>query len=289
MRNPCVLAARVAALVLLVPVLSGCASSGDKVAAADSGFAAPAPVVLTGATLLADGESPRLLLTGNGPLAPTLYSREGSTKVVVDVANAVAAPGLEPPRADGTLLSRLEMRSFVEMGKPHIQFELTARAALEPAIASESGSPAMAVSLARAQSPATSPALTAVVASAPAEAATVKAEAEPVVKAEEVPPASSAPTTSVTTAVAIAEAAPVPVHHAASGSRATRLSGVAVAQSGGRLVVTLSGNGSFAYDTFALANPPRYVVDLPGVLLATPKKSQDVRHPAVGGGRPAPG
>ncbi len=45
--------------------------------------------------------------------------------------------------------------------------------------------------------------------------------------------------------------------------------------------MTLSGNGSFAYDTFALANPPRYVVDLPGVLLATSKKSQDVRNPAV--------
>ena len=83
MRNPCLRAARVAALVLL---------------AADSGRTAPAPVVLTGATLLVDGDSPRLLLTGNGPLAPTLYNREGSTKVVVDVANAVAAPGLEPPR-----------------------------------------------------------------------------------------------------------------------------------------------------------------------------------------------
>jgi len=45
--------------------------------------------------------------------------------------------------------------------------------------------------------------------------------------------------------------------------------------------VTLSGNGSFAYETFTLPNPPRYVVDLPGVLLATPKKSQDVHDPAV--------
>ncbi|MBK9064465.1 MAG: type IV pilus secretin PilQ [Acidobacteria bacterium] len=276
MRNPCVLAARVAALALLVPVLSGCASSGDNVAAGSSGTTAPAPVVLTGATLLADGDSPRLLLTGNGPLAPTLYNREGSTKVVIDVANAVAAPGLEPPRADGTLLSRLEMKSFVEMGKPHIQFELTARVPLEPAISSDSGSPAMAVSLVKA-----APVLVASAAPAapPAEMPVVKVEAEPSVKAEEIP--APAATTSTTTSIAVSEAAPVPVHHAATGSRATRLSGVAVAQSGGRLVVTLSGNGSFAYETFALANPPRYVVDLPGVLLATPKKSQDVRHPAV--------
>ncbi len=284
MRNPCVLAARVAALALLVPVLSGCASSSDKVAAADSGIAAPAPVVLTGATLLADGDAPRLLLTGNGPLAPTLYNREGSTKVVVDVANAVAAPGLEPPRADGTLLSRLEMKSFVEMGKPHIQFELTARVPLAPALASESGSPAMAVSLAKA-APAASPAM--VASAAPADAAAsapaaaeppvVRVEPEPAVKAEDAPAAA----TTSTTVLAVSDAAPVPVRHAATGSPATRLSGVAVAKSGDRLIVTLSGNGSFAYETFALVNPPRYVVDLPGVLLATPKKSQDVRHPAV--------
>ncbi len=289
MRNPCLLAARIAALALLVPVLSGCASSGDRAASADSGIVMPAPVVLTGATLLADGDAPRLLLTGNGPLAPTLYNREGSTKVVVDVANAVAAPGLEPPRADGTLLSRLEMKSFVEMGKPHVQFELTSRVPLEPAIASQSGSPAMAVSLAKAAvmtASATASAGPAAVA-APAETPVVRVEPEPSVKAEDVPAATAAtPATPATTSIAVAgigaaDAAPVPVHHDASGSRATRLSGVAVAQSGGRLVVTLSGNGSFAYDTFALANPPRYVVDLPGVLLATQKKSQDVRHPAV--------
>ena len=286
MRNPCPRAARVAALALLVPVLAGCASSGDRAAAADSGRTAPAPVVLTGATLLVDGESPRLLLTGNGPLAPTLYNREGSTKVVVDVANAVAAPGLEPPRADGAFLSRIEMKSFVELGKPHIQFELTSRVPLEPAIASQSGSPAMAVSLAKAApapAPAEAAAPLAVASAAPAETPVVKVEPEPGVRTEDVP-AAAAPAAAATTSIALggaSEAAPVPVHHAAAGSRATRLSGVSVAQSGGRLVVTLSGNGAFAYDTFALANPPRYVVDLPGVLLATQKKSQDVRHPAV--------
>jgi type IV pilus assembly protein PilQ len=290
MRNPCLLAARVAALALLIPVLAGCASSGERVAA-DPGSGGPAPTVLTGATLLADGDAPRLLLTGSGPLAPTLYNREGSTKVVIDVANAVAAPGLEPPRADGTLLSRLEMKSFVEMGKPHIQFELTARVPLEPAIASESGSPAMAVSLAKAV-PAAPAAALAVASAPPAEPAVVRVEAEPapaVASSTTTPTTPTTPTTSTpvtspaaaTTTLALSDAPPVPIHHAAAGPRATRLSGVSVAQSGGRLVVTLSGNGSFAYDTFALANPPRYVVDLPGVLLATPKKSQDVKHPAV--------
>ena len=77
------------------------------------------------------------------------------------------------------------------------------------------------------------------------------------------------------------DAPPVPVRHAAAGRAATRLSDVSVQVSDGKLVATLAGNGSFTYETFALENPPRYVVDLPGVLLAVPKRAQDVKHAAV--------
>lgn len=292
-RNRRGVASRFAALALIVPVLGGCASRTDRLATGNPAANGAAPATLTGATLLTDGETPRLLLTGNGPLAPTLYNREGSTKVVIDVANAVISPGLEPPRADGVVLSRLDMKSFTEMGKPHVQFELTGRAPIEPAITSESGSPAMAIALGK---PAPAPA----VAAAPAVPALVLAEAvpavepvgsadraplEPLVKTEDVSsPASSV--SAVSPAIpanspAVADSAPVPVRHAAAGRPATRLSAVRVQTVGGALVATLAGNGSFAYETFALANPPRYVVDLPGVLLATPRKSQDVGHAAV--------
>jgi type IV pilus secretin PilQ/predicted competence protein len=259
---------RFAALALVGPVLGGCASRNDRVVAGNPSTTGAAPATLTGATLLTDGETPRLLLSGNGPLSPTLYNREGSTKVVVDIANAVVSPGLEPPRADGVILSRLDMKSFTEMGKPHIQFELTGRSPLEPAITSESGSPAMAIALGKA-SPA-APATT--MASATLSASALPAAAP--AKAPEPAPATPAP-------VAGADAPPVPVHHAAAGRAATRLSGVSVQVSDGKLVATLAGNGSFTYETFALENPPRYVVDLPGVLLAMPKRAQDVKHAAV--------
>ena len=93
----------------------------------------------------------------------------------------------------------------------------------------------------------------------------------------------SAPASAVAAAVPVprADAPPVPVRHAAAGRAATRLSGVSVQVSDGKLVATLAGNGSFTYETFALENPPRYVVDLPGVLLAMPKRAQDVKHAAV--------
>ena len=292
---------RFAALALVGPVLGGCASRNDRIAAGNPSAAGVsangvAPATLTGATLLTDGEMPRLLLSGNGPLSPTLYNREGSTKVVVDIANAVVSPGLEPPRADGVILSRLDMKSFTEMGKPHIQFELTGRAPLEPAITSESGSPAMAIALGKAAN-ATTMASATLPASAPLAADPAKAPepapAEPAVKVEDVPAAMSASTASSMKAstgasaaapapvAAGADAPPVPVRHAAAGRAATRLSGVSVQVSNGKLVATLAGNGSFAYETFALENPPRYVVDLPGVLLAMSKRAQDVKHSTV--------
>jgi len=315
-RNRRGVASRLAALALIVPVLGGCASRTDRVVAGDPSATGAAPATLTGATLLTDGETPRLLLTGNGPLATTLYNREGSTKVVIDVANAVMSPGLEPPRADGVILSRLDMKSFTEMGKPHVQFELTGRAPIEPAITSDSGSPAMAIALGKPAAAAATPASASTLASVStlASASTLAhveparasepAPVEPAVKVEDVASpavpaavASAAPEADAkpARAAAVADAAPVPVRHAALGHAATRLSAVNVQTIDGKLVATLAGNGSFAYETFALENPPRYVVDLPGVLLATTKKSQDVRHAAVsrvrvsqfkGGGEP---
>jgi len=296
---------RFAALALFGAVLGGCASRSDRVAAGDPSAAGAAPATLTGATLLTDGETPRLLLSGNGPLSPTLYNREGSTKVVVDIANAVVSPGLEPPRADGVILSRLDMKSFTEMGKPHIQFELTGRSPLAPAITSESGSPAMAIALGKATAvtapttatTATTMAAATLPASAPPAAEGAKAPepapAEPAVKVEDIPAAKSASAASPTNppsgsspaasapGAAGGDAPPVPVRHAAAGRAATRLSGVSVQVSNGKLVATLAGNGSFTYETFSLENPPRYVVDLPGVLLAMPKRAQDVRHATV--------
>ena len=288
-RNRRGVASRFAALALIVPVLGGCASGTNRVAS-DPSPAGTAPATLTGATLLTDGETPRLLLTGNGPLAPTLYNREGSMKVVIDVANAVMSPGLEPPRADGVILSRLDMKSFTEMGKPHIQFELTGRAPIEPSITSDSGSPAMTIALGKPVPAATAaPAPAAMLASVstmplePARGAE-SAPLEPAVRVADVgsPYVPAAPTAPVA-AQAVAGAAPVPVRHPALGHPATRLSAVSVQTIAGTgtLVATLAGNGSFAYETFALENPPRYVVDLPGVLLATAKKSQDVRHAGV--------
>ncbi|HQR45578.1 MAG TPA: hypothetical protein PK598_06130, partial [Thermoanaerobaculia bacterium] len=129
-------------LLLLIGLAAGCASGPGPVASAGGG---DAPAVLTGVTLLADGATPRLLLSGSGRLQPTVFARDGQTRFVIDLPDAVVSPGMEPPRADGTVLAKVEMRSFSELGRPHVQFELVSRSPVALRIGSEAGSSSTAV------------------------------------------------------------------------------------------------------------------------------------------------
>ncbi|HUM03460.1 MAG TPA: AMIN domain-containing protein, partial [Thermoanaerobaculia bacterium] len=231
-----------------------------------------APATLTGVTLLADGETPRLLLSGSGRLRPTVFARDGQTRFVIDLPDAVVSPGMEPPRADGTVLSKVEMRSFSELGKPHVQFELVSRSPVAPRIGTEPGSSTVAVLLERAA--------TESVAAAVPEPVPVKWPDPPAVTSES-RPAPTAPAAAVSAPPAPADLAPVPVRHAAIGRPATRLSSVGLKPQGGGVTIVLAGDGSFAYDTFSLSNPPRYVIDLPGVVNGAGKKTQEVRATAL--------
>ena len=251
-------------LLLLVGLVAGCATAPAPVASAGTG-GGQAPAVLTGATLLSDGGSPRLLLSGSGRLTPALFSRDGQTRIVIDLADAIVSPGLEPPRADGTVLSKVEMSSFSELGRPHVQFDLVATSPVVAHIGNEPGTSGAAVLLERAAP--------AAVASAAPEPDPVKVPEPPAILAENRPAPAPLPTVS---APAPADAAPVPVRHPAAGRAATRLSGVGLKPGHGEATIVLSGNGSFTYETFALANPPRFVIDLPGVVNAVGKKSQEV-------------
>src|SRR6185436_3780962 len=71
------------------------------------------PVTLAGAVLLSEGEVPRLLLSGTGPLSPTVYSRDEGRKIVVDLPNVIASSSMEPLRRDGKTFDQIEMKTFV--------------------------------------------------------------------------------------------------------------------------------------------------------------------------------
>lgn len=80
---------------------------------------------------------------------------------------------------------------------------------------------------------------------------------------------------------------------APSGARATRLDEVAVLNAGSGAVVRLSGDGEFPYSTFMLEAPPRFVLDLAGVVNRSPRPtlavaSEVVERVRVGQFKPMP-
>lgn len=251
--------------VILVAALAaaGCSSqAGPAPTTENVASASAAPSVLTSAALLIDGDAPRLLLAADGPLRPMVYAREGSKTLVVDLPGTVVTPGLEPPRADGTLLTALEMRSFSELGQPQVRFELTGRGALDAQIAGDPASRAMSVALMpRIEEPVLAQSGTA-----------ASAEA---IAAIEASPQAAAPVVSAAPAAASTE--PVVVaRHEASGTAATRLAHVATQTRDGALSVRLEGDGELSYEAFTLPSPPRFVVDLSGVRNASRFRNEDV-------------
>jgi len=258
-----------AGILVAALVAAGCSSQAGPALKAEpvaSAAGASTPVVLTGAALLIDGDAPRLLLSAEGSLQPMVYAREGSRTLVVDLPGTVARPGLEPPRADGTLLTHLDMRTFTELGRPQIRFELTGRSALDAKISGDPGSRAMSIALIpRIEEPAVAQVVPA--GGTPSIAAESLPEPSPV---ERVAPAP-------VTAAATGRSEPVVVaQHAAAGRPATRLARVNTRRVDGALSVQLEGDGELSYEAFTLSNPPRFVLDLSGVQNSSKFRAQDV-------------
>ncbi|MFN7941710.1 MAG: type IV pilus secretin PilQ [Thermoanaerobaculia bacterium] len=83
--------------------------------------------------------------------------------------------------------------------------------------------------------------------------------------------------------VVVAPAVGTPEHPvvavAPSGRTADRLSAIEVASVSGGTTVRIAGNGDFTYSTFQLSNPDRFVVDLEGVVNASPQGAVAVDSP----------
>ncbi|MEO6325085.1 MAG: type IV pilus secretin PilQ [Thermoanaerobaculia bacterium] len=266
---------------------SGTANNSAPRGASEARGSVSEPVVLTGATLLTDGEAPRLLLSGNGPLSTTIFPRGDGAQVIVDLPNTVASPGLEPPRGSGSLLTQVAMKSFVELGKPHVQFEMTSRSPLDAEMGTVPGSSATAVTFTRRQRKAAETELAAAPAAVAEPPSSALSEPSPI-RVETLQTASIDASPATRDASSISEPRPEPVStagnsgpigfvsHAVQGRPATQLSGLSSKKSNGVVVIRLEGDGSFGYEAFSLANPPRYVVDLASVRNSAKKRQVDL-------------
>lgn len=250
------LAAALAAAVLL----SSCASATPEVAGAaapaEAVASAPAPrlepVEISGLDVMEGAPGARIEISASAPLVWTTY-RDADGNLVVELPNSRPASGLADQTLDSGLVSTVRLSLQGSGERPLTRMVVATREDAELALAAVGNRLLVDLApVADADAPA-EPMVAA--APAPAAAAVLPATPEPVALAA----AESAPPQLLGTAERpIVAAAP-------TGAPATFLEGIEVVADGPAPVVRVAGDGEFAYSTFRLENPDRFVIDLDGV------------------------
>ena len=256
------------AIVALMLAALGCAAAGSKSKprqAAQSAGSSPAAASessrsagprLTQAAFDEDSDGARLVVSADAPLLYTAYEPRPDL-LVVDLPGANLPPGfVAPSAAAGSLVTSVRFEPVAEMGKPMTRVSVAHRAGIRSEV--RSVGQGLAISLESPEAAAStappgegsSPAPAAVAETSPTPA---PAQASPASVPAQAPPAPIA-------VQEISRPAPTAgeIAHALEEAR------VSVGR-GGEVTVALLGDGVFAPRDFVLENPPRLVVDLPGV------------------------
>ncbi len=217
------------------------ANAPTRTTSSDSPAKAPAAAgALEQAAFTEDADGARLVLSADTPILYTAYEPRPDL-LVLDLPGFVPAGQFVPPTAAGDIVQSVRFEPLQEMGKNLIRVTIAHREGTRYDVRSMGQGLAVAF-----EAPA-------VASAAPA---TSSAPAEPVAAA----PAAAQP-------VAVASLAPPP----AEPKRASRveighaLEEVTTRSSGEGVEVSLLGDGALAAKDFVLSNPPRIVIDLPGV------------------------
>ncbi len=268
------------ALALSWAAAVGCSSGGQKTrssadaapattasqpAAPTTASSSAATAKITQAALNEDADGARVVLSSNAPLLYTSYEPRPDL-LVIDLRDTTVAAGFHAPSAPGGgLVESIKFEELEELGKRITRLSIAHNPDSKPDVRSVGQGLAIAFNGA-----------TAVAAS--------EAESVPEPAAEPAPaPAmavASAPLTAPAPAPAAPQASPA-VSTAARGETAHALEKVSVDSTGGRVSVTLLGDGWFSAKDFVLANPPRVVLDLPGVKNETRQRSIAVQGDLV--------
>jgi type IV pilus assembly protein PilQ len=256
------------ALALAWAAAVGCSSGGAKTqSAADtapavSAKAEPAPAVstspaasatITQAAVNSDSDGARLVLSSSAPLLYTSYEPRPDL-LIVDLRDAAMAPGFHAPQAPGGLVESIKFEELDELGRRITRLSIAHQPDSKPDVRSVGQGLAIAFS-----EPVSMAAADETPASTTASPALASSEAPAPVVSAELP--SAAPAAPVAASVAAAE----PVSVAARGEMAHALETVTAEPRDGGVSIALLGDGWFSPKDFVLANPPRLVIDLPGV------------------------
>jgi type IV pilus assembly protein PilQ len=230
-------------------------------AAASSTPAASAKI--TGTAFNEDSDGARVVLSATAPLLYTSYEPRPNL-LVVDLRDASVAPDVTAPKVSG-LIESIKFEELDELGKKVTRLSIT-------------HSPDARVDL-RSVGQGLAIAFTGPTAVAENDEKTGSASAAPPADVESHPLTASAPAAPASAApIAAAAAAPAP---SARGEVAHALESVSAETRDGKVAILLVGDGWFSAKDFALANPPRIVVDLPGVKNEVKQRSIAVKDDAV--------
>jgi type IV pilus assembly protein PilQ len=249
------------ALALVWAAAVGCSSRGHAAhSAADAApVVAPAPTPapaaanapaatakITGTAFNEDADGARVVLSANAPLLYTSYEPRPNL-LVVDLRDTSVASNVATPKVGG-LVESIKFEELDELGKRITRLSITHNPDAHPDLRSVGQGLAIAFTGPTSAAEAEAPADSAPVATAAAvESAPLSTKAAPAA----IPPAPAAPK-------------PAPVA-TARGEAAHALESVTAQTKDGHVSIVLLGDGWFSAKDFALANPPRIVVDLPGV------------------------
>ena len=260
------------ALALAWAAAVGCSSGGQGTHGAASAAAstpapapssAPAPQAppasakVTGAAFNEDADGARLVLSATAPLLYTSYEPRPNL-LVVDLRDATVASDVTAPKVGGAV-EAVKFEELDELGKKVTRLSITHNPDAKVDLRSVGQGLAIAFT-----------------------APTQTADAEPAEAAAPAPAVDSAP---LSTAQAAAPTAPAPAPAAPSpavrGEAAHALESVTAETRDGHVAIVLVGDGWFSPKDFALANPPRIVIDLPGVKNEVRQRTIAVKDDAV--------
>ena len=248
------------ALALSWAAAVGCSSGGQKTHSADAATAtaasqpAAAPTAsslaatakITEAAVNEDADGARVVLSSNAPLLYTSYEPRPDL-LIVDLRDTTVAAGFHAPATPGGgLVESIKFEELDELGKRITRLSIAHNPNSKPDVRSVGQGLAIAFN-------------------GPTAVAASEAESTPEPAPAPAPAMAVASTPLAAPAPADNAAAVPAVSAAARGETAHALEKVSVDSTGGRVSVTLLGDGWFSPKDFVLANPPRIVLDLPGV------------------------
>src|SRR6266508_3640267 len=239
-----------AIVALMLAAAFGCSARGPSSSPRQTAQAASSPAVLpsaspailpagtarvTQAAFNEDADGARVVLSADAPLLYTAYEPRPDL-LVVDLPGADLSSGFAPPSGAGMLVTSIRFEPVLEMGKRLTRVSLSHR----PGVRSDVRTAGLGLAI------------------------SFEPPAETANRSEALPEVPATPTAEAASPIVVEEIPP-PARQS-QGELAHQLEDLRViVGSSQEVTVALLGDGVFAPKDFLLENPPRLVIDLPGV------------------------